>query len=206
MNRSQVLRMSHVVRAFDTRCTIGVVCAVLSCSAPAQTQDRRVAGRRRDRDGQHARARHLAALRDPSRRSEGEILRAVVRALEHHAAIAVRGAAARERQADCRHPGHPARLQHRRDGERRSQSTGHADGRARAFRRAARGLGRQGASFHPAAPPTTAATRRATSSRPRTRRCASSASTRCRPSSPARCCSTPRPISAAATPCSPGSW
>jgi kynurenine formamidase len=41
MNRSQVLRMSHVVRAFGARCTIGVVCAVLSCSAPAQTQDRR---------------------------------------------------------------------------------------------------------------------------------------------------------------------
>ncbi len=41
MNRSQVLRMSHVVRALDTRCMIAVVCAVLCCSAPAQTQDRR---------------------------------------------------------------------------------------------------------------------------------------------------------------------
>ncbi len=85
-------------------------------------------------------APHLA---NPQR----EVLRAVVRALEHHAAIAVRGAAARERQADGRHPGHAPCLQHRRGGERRSRPAGHADGCARTFRRAAASRGTARASF-----------------------------------------------------------
>ena len=64
-------------------------------------------------------------------------------ALEHHAAIAVRGAAAGKRQADRRHPGHQACFQRRRNRQRRSRPAGHADGRARAFRRAAGAMGRQ---------------------------------------------------------------
>ena len=102
-----------------------------------------LAGGRRDRDGEYARPRHLAALRDLSRQSRREILRAVVPALEHHAAIAVRGAAARERQAHGGHSRHPSCLQHRRGGERRSRPAGHADGRTGAFRGVAGGLGRQ---------------------------------------------------------------
>ena len=102
-----------------------------------------LAGGRRDRDGEYARPRHLAALRHLSRQSRREILRAVVPALEHHAAIAVRGAVARERQAHGGHSRHPACLQHRRGGERRSRPAGHADGRTRAFRGAAGGVGRQ---------------------------------------------------------------
>src|SRR5215471_10642376 len=127
----RVLRILAVVSAF------GLPTFHFGAKFPA------MASRRRDRDGEYARPRHLAALRDPSRRPEGEILRAVVPAFEHHAAIPVRGTVARERQADGRHSRHPARLQHRRDRERRSQSAGNADGRLGAFRGAARGVGRQ---------------------------------------------------------------
>src|SRR5262245_54470325 len=102
-----------------------------------------MASRRRDRDGEYAGRRHLAALRDPSRQPESEILRAVVPALEHYAAIPVRGTVARERQADRRHSRHAARLQHRRGRQRRSQSAGNADGRLGALRGAARGVGWQ---------------------------------------------------------------
>src|SRR5262245_23180817 len=49
-----------------------------------------LATRRRDRDGDYVGPRHLAAMRDPSRQPEGEILLAVFPSLEHHAAIPVR--------------------------------------------------------------------------------------------------------------------
>ena len=65
MNRSQLLRMSHVLRAFDTRCRSQSSCACCSCAAAGADAGPSVAGRRRDRHGQHARARHLAALRAP---------------------------------------------------------------------------------------------------------------------------------------------
>ena len=119
-----------------------------------------VAGRRRDRHGQHARPRHLEALRAASRQSEGEVLRAVLRALQHHAAVAVRDAAAARtpsRRSACRVA---PRLQHRRGRERRSRPAGHADGCARPFRGAAAGLGRQGRVSRRPARNTTAASRR----------------------------------------------
>src|SRR5437763_1438448 len=53
-----------------------------------------LATRRRARDGQHAWTLDLAALRTPSRRSKGEVVRALIPALEHDAAIAVRCTAA----------------------------------------------------------------------------------------------------------------
>src|SRR5215831_14570313 len=53
-----------------------------------------VAAGRRARDGKHARADDLAALRNLSCRSQSQVLRALLLALEHHAAIAVRRAAA----------------------------------------------------------------------------------------------------------------
>src|SRR6516225_6582612 len=49
---------------------------------------------RRTRNGEHARTGELAALRNLSCRSQGEVLRALLLALEHLAAIAVRRAAA----------------------------------------------------------------------------------------------------------------
>src|SRR2546430_7333570 len=64
-----------------------------------------LAARRRDRDGQHARAFDLAALRNLSCRSQGEVLRALPLALEHDAAIAVRRAAAGKISAYGRHRG-----------------------------------------------------------------------------------------------------
>ena len=103
-----------------------------------------LARRRRARHGQHARPRHLEALRALSRQSQGEVLRAVAPALQHHAAVAVRHAAGRQIPADRRHPRHHARLQRRGDGERRARRAGHADGCDRPFRRAAGEVGRQG--------------------------------------------------------------
>src|SRR6516164_8926637 len=53
-----------------------------------------LAARRRTRDGQHARPADLATLRDLPRRSQGQVIRNLIRALEHHAAISVRRAPA----------------------------------------------------------------------------------------------------------------
>src|SRR3984893_9214328 len=99
--------------------------------------------RRRARDGQHAWTLDWAALRNPSRRSQGEVVRALIPALEHHAAIAVRCTAAGKIQADRWHWRYAARLQRVGAGEGRARSAGHPDGCNRPFRRAAPGVGRK---------------------------------------------------------------
>src|ERR1700680_1972930 len=66
---------------------------------------------RRARDGQHAWTLDLGALRHSSRRPQGEVVRALIPALEHHAAIAVRCTAAGKIQADRWHWRYAARLQ-----------------------------------------------------------------------------------------------